>query len=145
VDRLLFQHLDPVAVSADDPGPFAPARLREWVSKAGQWFDDSPRWQQADVELERVERMLRLYRPFIHDHAPVFRTDAIRRLGQDCPAPYRFDVTDIDWRRYWIDVEYPGLRRWCIPLVYGQRAPLDPPSSPPLRIATDSPERLAAK
>jgi long-chain acyl-CoA synthetase len=145
VDRLLYQHLDPVSVPADAPGPFAPRALRDWISRARALWPESDRLTRADGELERVERMLRLYRPFIHDHAPVFRTDGIRALSDGNAAPFRFDVSDIDWRRYWIDVEYPGLRTWCFPLVDGRRAPLDPPSVPPLRIAPSAPLARAAK
>ena len=41
-------------------------------------------------------------------------------------------VPDIDWCHYWVDVEYPGLATWCMPVMRGEEPPLDPPSNPPL-------------
>ncbi len=165
LDRLVYRHLDPIAVAADENRWDAPGNIRGWLADARALLDaidpglappslvqrvtsSVERWQnrvtEADEKLERVERMLDLYRPFIHDFAPVFRTESIRRLSAETTDPaLRFDVTDIDWRRYWIDVEYPGLRTWCIPLVYGHRIPADAGSVPALRIQPRDSQVLA--
>jgi hypothetical protein len=34
---------------------------------------------------------------------------------------WRFEPERIDWRRYWLDVHMPGLRRWAFPLIEGKR------------------------
>ena len=38
-------------------------------------------------------------------------------------ATFAADPRDIDWRRYWIDVHVPGLRRWVYPRIEGRRVP----------------------
>ncbi len=148
-DRLLFAHLDPVAVPAEAPGPFAAARVARFARWASEQLGEGS-WREAALttadQAERVDRMLALYRPFIHDHRWVFRTDTVRALSALEPDPdFRWTVGDIDWRRYWIDVEYPGLRRWCIPLVWGGTIEKDEATSPPLRIAAGAPASAVAK
>jgi hypothetical protein len=77
--------------------------------------------------------MLELYLPFIHDNDWTFDTSRVRALTANDDR-FRFDLRDVDWCHYWVDVEYPGLRRWCIPLIDGARVPEDPPSHPPFRL-----------
>ncbi|MEQ1570694.1 MAG: SDR family oxidoreductase [Myxococcota bacterium] len=155
VDRALFRHLDPVPVPADQPGPFAFDRLRRWSDwlKAGAEVLDEvlpeplrevvdteglrkrldDRVRTADDTMGKIESMLTLYRPFIHDNDWVFRTDRARSATAADPL-FRFDLADLDWCRYWVDVEYPGLRKWCIPLIDGDKVPDDPPGQPPFRL-----------
>jgi len=160
----LWQHLDPVSVSADAPGPLSVGRLRGWLGsarsalrKADPERVPAPMQDMADSALKnlrgrvdraldqvkRVDGMLDLYRPFIHDHSYRFCTEAVRGMSD---PDFSWDVPDIDWRSYWIDVEYPGLRTWSIPILHGERIPDDPPSRPPLRITVPaSAERAASK
>jgi hypothetical protein len=48
-------------------------------------------------------------------------------------AAFGYDVHEIDWRRYWLDVQIPGLDRWSLPILRGERVeddagtPLDRP------------------
>jgi hypothetical protein len=133
-------------------------RLRRWVDRGRRLVGDLPReelpkpvddavggwWGEArerllgrlhdaDDALERVQKMLALYRPFVHDNAWVFRTARARAVSATDPT-FRFDASDIDWCHYWVDVEYPGLRTWCIPLIDGEKIPDDPPGTPPFRL-----------
>lgn len=97
---------------------------------------------EAESTLKQIERMLELYKPFIHDHDYVFRTDGIRRLGRALPVEeveFRWVVPTLDWRWYWVDVEYPGLCTWSIPEIRGETPPLDPPSVPPFRLVQEVP------
>ena len=93
--------------------------------------------RRADRTLKRIEKMLASYRPFTHDNRWVFSTANIRRelaqLATEDEPLFGERIKDIDWRTYWIDVQYPGLVRWSLPLMEGERAPLDEPI--PLRIA----------
>jgi long-chain acyl-CoA synthetase len=148
LDRLLLRHLDPVPVPADRPGPLAVDRVRRW----GAWLrakladvphdrvpEEAAAWLgtvdaqlgETDERLARVERMLELYLPFIHDNDWTFDTRRARAVSARDPA-FRFDLSDIDWCTYWVDVEYPGLRTWCIPLIDGHDVPDDPPALRPL-------------
>ena len=74
-----------------------------------------------------------------HDHDWVFRTDRIEALAARLVpaerAQFGWDVRDLDWRSYWLDVQIPGLATWCLPLMNGKTIPDDPPAHPPLRLA----------
>ena len=156
-DRLL-QHLDPVPVA--QPGFFHTDRLRRWTREAKELLDDErPSWLQrmagrtldtlrdraddTEKQLRRIDDMLELYRPFIETHDWMFRTDRIRAL-QPADGPFCADVEHIDWRHYWVDVEYPGLRTWCMPVLHGDKPPRDPASLPPLRFEVEGSELRAA-
>lgn len=154
----LYRHLDPVP--APSGGPVAPSTLRRFVGAAKKALRavDLPEpvaelveptlrsWRgqlvEADATLGQIEKMLELYRPFIHDNDPIFRTGRIRALGAALPAEHAehaWVVPTLDWRRYWVEVEYPGLCTWTFPLIRRERVPTDPPSTPPFRL--EAPER----
>ena len=102
------------------------------------------------MQLERVEHMLDLFRPFIYDNRWVFRTDTIRELSEALEvmdAAFAWTVPDLDWRHYWVDVEYPGLCTWSIPVLRGEEIPSDPPSVPRFRLVmtSQSQQELAGK
>lgn len=86
--------------------------------------------------MAQLRKMLDAYRPFLHDHDWTFRTDAIRRAQAELApadrAAFHDDLSTLDWRHYWLDVQYPGIVKWAFPLMESREAPLDPPSSPPL-------------
>lgn len=121
------------ALVAFDPEIHLPRALRgrfgdalaKHAQKAGKALGTASR------TIARVEDMLRVYRPFVWDDDLVFRTDAIRAatslLDDDERALFGFDVETIDWRRYWLEVQIPGLDRWSLPLLRGERPPEDPP------------------
>jgi long-chain acyl-CoA synthetase len=139
LDRMVIRHLDPIPVPADRQGLLSVERLRRWASDARARLPErlvdgfGERLDRAGDQLARVERMLELYLPFIHDNNWTFDTRRVRALTAG-DARFRFDLRDIDWCDYWVNVEYPGLRKWCIPLIDGGRVPEDPPSHPPFRL-----------
>ncbi len=102
----------------------------------GRRLDDNVRscsmkCRTADRKLGQIDDMLRQYRPFIHDHDYRFRTERLAALSERL-APgereaFAFDVADIDWRHYWMDVEVPGLETWSIPILRGEKVPEDEP------------------
>lgn len=164
-DRL-FSHLDPVPTPSG--GLLPVPSLRKLVGSVRQQLSKldpkerlpepvaelvapklrSLKVQMAEVDstLGQVERMLELYRPFILENDYTFRTDRIRSLGGALPAEeaeFAWRVPTIDWRWYWVDVEYPGLCTWSIPIIRGETIPEDPPSQPPFRLV--APERPALR
>ena len=164
LDQSVLRHLDPVPVT--EPGPFEVPRLRRWFKSARDWvaeadvpevvetvFGDVEGWRStvhrrlddSHKQLVRVDDMLALYKPFIEDHDYLFRTDRVREL-QAPSGPFVCGVEDIDWCHYWVDVEYPGLRHWCMPVMHGDKPPRDPASIPPLSLQRpEHLERVASK
>lgn len=86
---------------------------------------------KASRTMGQIEQILEVYQPFIYDDDLVFRTDNIRalsaELSEDERLSFGFDVHTIDWRQYWLDVQMPGLDRWSLPLLRGERVANDPP------------------
>lgn len=99
-------------------------------------------------KLGRLTAMLDLFKPFIHDHDYTFCTERVRAWS-DALAPedaeHRWGVPELDWRHYWVEVEYPGLQQWSIPILRGDRIPSDPPSVPPLQLVEPELVRAAGK
>jgi len=94
---------------------------------------------KADRMLDRLQRMLDAYKPFIHDNDYIFLSDNIQALsgrleGRDLEH-YGWDIDSLDWRTYWVDVVYPGILKWTMPELHGKDAPLDPPMAKPLDLA----------
>jgi long-chain acyl-CoA synthetase len=169
LERFVYRYLDGVPVSADADRLLSPGRLEKVARGVRSWLEGvrfdrflPEGWREAGAEqaqklqlrvhmmasraektLRAIDRMLALYRPFVHDNVWVFRTDAIEaldaRLRPEEREHFGWDVRSIDWRSYWLDVQWPGLRDWCLPLVDGGRAPTDPPSSPPFRLVEPLP------
>jgi len=165
LERLLFRYLDAVPVPADNDSFLAVPNLRKHARRLRSWlgevrFEDAlpegarsfakkpvaraqERVQSAtssvETALRRIDQMLALYKPFIHDHDWVFRTDRMSALSARLVpaerAQFGWDVRDLDWRSYWLDVQIPGLATWCLPLMNGKTVPDDPPAHPPLRLA----------
>jgi long-chain acyl-CoA synthetase len=75
--------------------------------------------------LERVQKVIELYEPFILDNEYFFAADHIKALTESLPEveipAFGYDVSSIDWYDYWIDLHVPALRRWTYPLIEGRR------------------------
>jgi long-chain acyl-CoA synthetase len=154
--------LDPIPTPAERPGPLAVDRLRRLVGTTrramDRWSPEAllppamvealdleqgwrPQWrsrlEEADQQLAKVETMLELYKPFVHDLRQVFPAEHLAALPAEAPTGdpalrLAWTVDEIDWRAYWVEVEYPGLATWCMPLLRGEQAPQDPPWAQPL-------------
>jgi long-chain acyl-CoA synthetase len=68
-----------------------------------------------------VTELMELFQPFTHDHDIVFRADNIRalhaRLSLADQMALPWDPESIDWRRYWFDVHFEGLKKWTFPVL----------------------------
>ncbi|TNF37520.1 MAG: NAD-dependent epimerase/dehydratase family protein [Deltaproteobacteria bacterium] len=164
--RFVVKNLDTVAVDADKEHAFALPRLQRYakgvqgflggldlkavlppaaykvVGKPLERHKDTAGFllEHAHRSFGRIQRMLDLFRPFIHDTDWIFVNDHIRaldlRLSDASRARFGWIVDDIDWRDYWLRVLYPGLDTWCMPRLEGADIPEDPPMSPPLTLVT---------
>jgi len=79
---------------------------------------------KTERNLDRVEKIIALYEPFILHNDHVFEAENIERLSQALPPEEResfgYDVRSIDWWDYWINVHIPAQRRWSYPLLEGR-------------------------
>ncbi|MBW2462854.1 MAG: SDR family oxidoreductase [Deltaproteobacteria bacterium] len=93
--------------------------------------------RNADRTIGLVEDMLRLYRPFVHDNDYIFANANVHalshRLSDAEREHFRFDIDDVEWRQYWLEVHVPGLEEWCLPLLRNDRVEDDPPFPRPSR------------
>jgi long-chain acyl-CoA synthetase len=169
-ERNLQRFFDNVLVPADADHTFSPLRLKRMARglrsalegldlramlpgplrkplgrPLERWKDNAELFLEgADRQLGRVQKLFDLYRPFIHDNDWVFVNDRVRALDDELDAESRarfgWSGDAIDWRRYWIDVLYPGLNRWCLPLLEGKEAPEDPDFPLELMPPSETPE-----
>lgn len=161
----LLQHMDPV--SSTDGGPLSVPRVRRFARFLGRVAHEldedellgatarkvNERMQKTDRSLRRIEEMLRIYKPFISELDYTFSSAHLRQLTDALPASEReafgYDLSDLDWCHYWVDVEYPGLMTWSIPILHGDKPPEDPASVPPLSLepvaSTDTSARVVGQ
>ncbi|NCG19639.1 MAG: NAD-dependent epimerase/dehydratase family protein [Rhodobacterales bacterium] len=116
------------------------AALDDWLASARSKVYDS------EQQLKRIENMLELFKPFIHDHNYILQTGRVRALCEDSMPGFEWNVAYIDWRHYWVNVEFPGLQKWSIPVIRGEKIPSDSPSSPRFELEdVHLQERVASK
>jgi len=111
-------------------------RLKEW----------SRTCTRTEKKLRRIEGLLDLYKPFIWDTHWTFETKNTRGLNARLHPLDRnvqaFDTEQIVWRNYWVNVEYPGLAKWCFPLLNGESIEEDPVPEQALLLSIHPPKKL---
>ena len=75
---------------------------------------------KANKGLKQVERVCELFKPFVHDNNWTFETRSLSSHTITEPE-FRFEPEQIVWRKYWMDVHMPGLRKWCFPQFEGKQ------------------------
>jgi long-chain acyl-CoA synthetase len=79
---------------------------------------------RRERDLDRVEKIIDLYKPFILHNEYVFEAQNVEILSAALPADeleaFRYDASYIDWWDYWINVHIPALRKWSYPLIEGR-------------------------
>jgi thioester reductase-like protein len=82
-----------------------------------------PPLARAERDLERVEKLIELYEPFILYNEQIFEADNVLLLSAGLPEEERSHFSyvpgTIDWWDYWINIHIPALRKWCYPLIEG--------------------------
>ena len=86
---------------------------------------------KAERNLERVEKLIELFEPFILLNQHDFTAENIERLSYALVPEERdqfgYDTRSLDWWEYWINVHIPALRRWTYPLIEGRPLEARPP------------------
>jgi hypothetical protein len=79
---------------------------------------------KAERNLERVEKLIELFEPFILRNEHDFVAENVERLANalvpEERANFGYDTRSIDWWEYWINIHIPALRRWTYPLIEGR-------------------------
>ena len=79
---------------------------------------------KAERNLERVEKLIELFEPFILLNEHDFAADNVEKLSQALVVNERdefgYKARLLDWWDYWINVHIPALRRWTYPLIEGR-------------------------
>ena len=81
-------------------------------------------FSRVDRSLERVERLIELFEPFILHNEHDFVAENVEKLSHALVPEERelfgYDATSLDWWDYWINIHIPALRRWTYPLIEGR-------------------------
>ena len=79
---------------------------------------------RTERNLDRVEKIIELYEPFILHNDHVFEAENVELLSLALPPEeqetFGYDATSIDWWDYWINVHIPAQRKWSYPLIEGR-------------------------
>jgi thioester reductase-like protein len=90
---------------------------------------------RTERNLEKVEKLVELFEPFILHNEHDFVADNVEKLSHALVPEERgqfgYDTRSLDWWEYWIDIHIPALRRWTYPLIEGRPLEMRAPRSFP--------------
>jgi len=99
---------------------------------------------KTERNLERLEKLIELFEPFILLNEHDFAADNIEKLSYalypEERALFAYDTRSLDWWEYWINIHIPALRRWTYPLIEGR--PLEARAPRSLQLPTAGDETL---
>jgi thioester reductase-like protein len=79
---------------------------------------------KTERNLERLEKLIELFEPFILFNEHDFAADNIEKLSHALAEEEReefgYNARGLDWWNYWINVHIPALRKWTYPLIEGR-------------------------
>jgi alcohol-forming fatty acyl-CoA reductase len=83
-----------------------------------------PPLARAERNLERVEKLVELFEPFILQNEHDFSAENIERLSYaltpEEKEQFGYNTRSLDWWDYWINIHIPALRKWTYPLIEGR-------------------------
>lgn len=99
---------------------------------------------KAERNLERVEKLIELFEPFILLNEHDFAAENIEKLSHALAPEERetfiYDTRSLDWWDYWINIHIPALRRWTYPLIEGR--PLEARPARSLQVASSNNDNM---
>jgi len=79
---------------------------------------------RAERNLEKVEKLVELFEPFILHNEHDFVADNVEKLSHalvpEEKTQFGYQTQALDWWEYWINIHIPALRRWTYPLIEGR-------------------------
>jgi long-chain acyl-CoA synthetase len=86
---------------------------------------------KTERNLERLEKLIKLFEPFILLNEHDFAADNVEKLSfalvPEEREEFGYDTRSLDWWEYWINIHIPALRRWTYPLIEGRPLEARPP------------------
>jgi len=86
---------------------------------------------KTERSLQRLEKLIELFEPFILLNEHDFAADNIEKLSYALVPEekdiFGYDTCSLDWWEYWINIHIPALRRWTYPLIEGRPLEARPP------------------
>jgi thioester reductase-like protein len=86
---------------------------------------------KTERSLERLEKLIELFEPFILFNEHDFVADNVEKLSYALVPEEReefgYNTSSLDWWEYWINIHIPALRRWTYPLIEGRPLEARPP------------------
>jgi long-chain acyl-CoA synthetase len=102
---------------------------------------------KAERNLEKVEKLIELFEPFILRNEHDFVADNIAAFSHTLvereKADFGYDTASIDWWEYWINIHIPALRKWTYPLIEGR--PLEARPARTFQLASGENNAVAVK
>lgn len=99
---------------------------------------------KADRNLEKVEKLIELFEPFILLNEHDFVAENVEKLSHallpEEKQAFGYNTNSIDWWDYWINIHIPALRKWTYPLIEGR--PLEARPARNLQPASDAAETV---
>lgn len=127
-NQRLLAYFDTIPVSKERYQNLSAPMQKQLVQALGRILSPLPMARSPLVrrerDLDRVEKIIELYEPFILHNEYVFEARNVEILSAALPAEeieaFRYDASYIDWWDYWINVHIPALRKWSYPLIEGK-------------------------
>lgn len=86
---------------------------------------------KAERSLERVEKLIELFEPFILLNEHDFVAENVEKLShalvREEQEQFGYNTASLDWFEYWVDIHIPALRKWTYPLIEGRPLEARPP------------------
>lgn len=94
--------------------------LYRWGSSLPQTFVQRFRFLRKFIkELYFLSQIYEIYLPFNYYNSPIFSSKLIDEL-EAVEADFQLTIEQVNWADYWINIQMPGLTRWCFPALKTQ-------------------------
>lgn len=127
-NQRLLAYFDTIPVSQERYRTLSAPRQKQVVQALQRILAPLPMMRSPLVrrerDLDRVEKIIELYEPFILHNEYIFEARNVELLSAALPEAerkaFRYDACYIDWWDYWINVHIPALRKWSYPIIEGR-------------------------
>ena len=137
LEHWLRLRFDPIPVSKERYVRFSAPGQRAIIKAIQKAMSPVPLKQpvlaRAERSLEKLEKLIDLFEPFILHNEHVFEGENAELLSAALPpeeqAEFGYDPRAIDWYEFWVEVHIPALRKWTYPLIEGRVVEYEPRQS----------------